>query len=94
MPGTTITFTPPNRTWSITSASSIFGGLKSAGFDVVVTDPVIEYIKELETVVGKRGWDWDIRWNPRHRFTEIFQVIIKFRKGKEKYAAYFALKWS
>lgn len=52
-------------------------------------DPNDHYREELETKVGRQGWDWDWRLtdNPK-------KLKIKFRKGKEKWATYFSLKWN
>ena len=53
-------------------------------------DPNDHYRPELERVVGKQGWDWYWKVDPN----DVDSLIIKFRKSKENYASYFALKWS
>jgi len=55
------------------------------------SDPNDHYRPELTKIVGKqtRDWDWELKDNDVSDNT----LTIKFRKGKEKYASYFAVKW-
>ena len=53
-------------------------------------DPNDHYRPELERLVGIQKWDWDWKVNPNN----LDILTIKFRKGKAKYASYFALKWT
>lgn len=55
-------------------------------------DPNDHYRPALEKHVGKQGWDWD--WMITDNDIRSDSLTIKFRKGKEKWASYFGLKWS
>ena len=55
-------------------------------------DPNDHYRPEIEKNVGKQGWDWD--WCLTENDINKNRLTIKFRKGKERWASYFALKWS
>ena len=66
-------------------------------------DPNDHYRPELESLVGKQGWDWQWRhriettmYSPGYEDKMITgdKVVIKFRWGKEKEAMYFRLKWT
>ena len=59
------------------------------GNQVNSADPNDHYRPELERLVGRQGWDWDWRVDPY----DIDGLMIKFRKGKQYHASYFALKW-
>lgn len=60
-------------------------------------DPNDHYRPHLEKLAGKQGWDWDWKLG----YIDIGQgirvsgdtLIIKFRKGKDRWASYFTLKW-
>lgn len=75
------------------------------GVQTESTDPNDHYRPWLEATVGRQGWDWDWKIGPVTRI-EFFnsndaydfeslgdKLEIKFRKGKEKYATMFALRW-
>jgi hypothetical protein len=49
-------------------------------------DNLSEYLYFLNKYVGMQGLSWDWDWKTDH-------MIIKFRKGKEKYAILCQLKW-
>ena len=53
-------------------------------------DPNDHYRPELERLVGVQGWDWEWKVGNIGRNT----LLIKFRRGKTKYAPYLAMKWS
>lgn len=53
-------------------------------------DPNDHYRPALEKLVGKQGRDWQWKMDDN----DIDNILIKFRKGKDRYASYFALKWS
>ena len=55
-------------------------------------DPNHHYRPEIEEYVGRQGWDWD--WGLKGNDINCNRLTIKFRKGKESHAMYFAMKWS
>jgi len=55
-------------------------------------DPNDHYRPWMEKEVGRQGWDWD--WTMTDNDVTENRLTIKFRKGKEKYAAMFALRWA
>ena len=60
-------------------------------------DPNDHYRPWLEQNVGRQGWDWD--WKLGAIAAEspgvvgFDTLVIKFRKGKEKYATISAMRW-
>jgi hypothetical protein len=98
IPGTTITIHWPKKEW-ITLHDDGNGGKTQAHTD----DPNDHYRPYLEKHVGKQGWDWDWRiqvgnsmWTPGYEDQDIQsdRVVIKFRKGKEKWASITMIMWS
>lgn len=82
MPGTTIKVKWPVGEVRIKQEQSgIWDYVRSA-------DPNDHYRPWLEKYVGKQGWDWNWKLDP-HGFDSL---IIKFRRGKEKYASHFLIK--
>ena len=63
-------------------------------------DPNDHYRPWLEQHVGRQGWDWDWKIGPIAAHNDDGTVvgfdtlIIKFRRGKSKYATMFALEWT
>ena len=52
-------------------------------------NPNDHYRPWMEESVGRQGWDWNWREGK-----SIDILVIKFRKGKEKYATIAAMRWS
>ena len=58
-------------------------------------DPNDHFRPWLETNVGKQGRDWDWRLNGNsNEISDTDTLVIKFRKGRGKYATMFILKYS
>lgn len=55
-------------------------------------DPNDHYRPELTEKCGRQGWDW--QWDLRDNDAAENKLTVKIRRGKSKYASYFALKWS
>jgi hypothetical protein len=61
-------------------------------YTVHSADPNDHYRLEIESKVGRQGWDWD--WTLTDNDINNNTLTIKFRRGKEHLAPYFALRWS
>jgi len=55
-------------------------------------DPNEHYRPELESLVGRQGWDWD--WMLTDNDLSENRLTIKIRRGKERWAGWLSLKWS
>lgn len=84
----------------IHTASFLHKMLTNNNNEVFSVDPRDFYQPWLETNVGKQGWDWDWKSEPAWSMYEPSLpsyeqdfLIIKFRKGKEKYATEFLLRF-
>jgi len=75
----TVDHNHPNWDWSL-------GATLQEGFSA---DPNDHYRPWMEKHVGRHGWDWNWRIGQN-----IDTLVIKFRKGKEKYATIAAMQWS
>jgi hypothetical protein len=96
MPGAKITVAWPTG-WTVPEPApgGGFNSTKSA-------DPNDHFRPWLEANVGRQGWDWDWRMGPTTGamggvgkptiFTGDY-LVIKFRRGREKYATMFTLIW-
>lgn len=93
MPGTKITVEwPTGWTRPVSAAGGGYIQVESA-------DPNDHFRPWLETNVGQQGWDWDWRLGPiigaqgTGAGTLLIgdYLVIKFRKGREKYATMFEL---
>ena len=93
MPGTTVTVNWPSG-W--TEGDHLGNQIQSA-------DPNDHFRPWLETNVGKQGWDWDWRMGKitgaqgsgnGQTILSCDTLTIKFRKGKEKYASLFLLRYA
>lgn len=56
------------------------------------SDPNDFYRHELESLIGKQGWDWD--WGMDLSDPSKDMLTIKIRQKYAKYAIMLALKWS
>jgi hypothetical protein len=101
IPGTTITIPWPKKEWI-----TLPGQCRSCQIQnpcAHTNDPNDHYRPYLEKHVGKQGWDWDWRiqvgnsmWTPGYEDQDIQsdKVVIKFRKGKEKWASITTIMWT
>jgi hypothetical protein len=79
------------------------GSIVNEVYTIESSDPNDHYRPFLEKNVGKQGIDWDWRiqvgnsmWTPGYEDQDIQsdKVVIKFRKGKEKWASITMIMWS
>ena len=80
--------------WNSISGTTITLPWGGTGSSVLPPD---EWKDWLNKHVGRKGWDWDWRlsYNPNNPMELRFGLIdIKFRKGKDEFAALVLLKWS
>lgn len=58
-------------------------------------DPNDHFRPWLEKNVGRQGWDWEWRIGKVAAQTNVQDtLVIKFRRGREKYATIAALRWA
>ena len=89
MPGTFITVKWPSG-WAVLHEFSDGSKVSTES-----SDPNDHYRPWLEKNVGKQGIDWDWRHKLHdHMFQPDDYLIIKIRKGKDKWATQAALKWA
>jgi hypothetical protein len=85
MPGTKI-----KVKWPVGWTDSVEAG-GGGTIQIESADPNDHYRPELENLVGKQGLNWD--WTLMDDDISTNKLTIKFRRGKEHLASYFALKW-
>ena len=56
------------------------------------SDPNDHYRPELETLIGKQGWDW--QWGMSDSDVTNNRLTIKIRQKYAKHATILALKWA
>lgn len=97
VPGTTIKVRWPRYEWA--AAAWTDGSVEQR----LTSDPNYHYRPWLEKNVGKQGIDWNWRIQVGRSFytpgyedqdQESDKVVIKFRKGKDKWASVAGLLWS
>lgn len=72
----------------------------AARYEIESADPNDHYRPALEQNVGRQGWDWNWRIGPMAAINDTGTTVgfdtltIKFRRGKEKWASYYKLKWA
>lgn len=103
MPGTKITVKWPAGLVEIDDSMPQWDWtIGPAKYVVASADPNDHYRPWLEKNVGRQGWDWDWRLGPitgaqgsKNGPTILTgdYLVIKFRKGKAKYATMALLKW-
>jgi len=96
MPGTTI-----KVTWPVGPIRPIIIDAESVDYDWIAggyhvnldesADPNDHYRPELEKKVGRQGFDWD--WCLTNNDIVENKLTVKFRRGKDNWASYFAIKW-
>lgn len=98
VPGTTIKVKWPRKEWLVLQDDGDGGRI-----DTLTDDPNDHYLPWLEKNVGKQGIDWNWRIQVGRSFytpgyedqdQESDKVVIKFRKGKGKWASVAGLLWS
>ena len=58
-------------------------------------DPNDHYRSWMEKHVGKQGWDWDWRIGTVAATDTVRDtLLIKFRRGREKYATMAVMSWA
>jgi hypothetical protein len=95
MPGTKITVAWPTG-WTVPEPAAGGGYISTES-----ADPNDHFRPWLEQNVGRQGWDWDWRMGPvtgaqggpGGTWLTGDYLVIKFRRGREKYATMFTLKW-
>lgn len=89
IPGTEITVRWPRG--PITIDDPVWT-MSTAPWTVESADPNDHYRPELERLVGRQGRDWD--WCLKDCDVAQNRLTIKFRRGKDRWGTYFALKWN
>lgn len=89
MPGTEITVCWPRGSITIDDP---FYTMSTTPWTVESADPNDHYRPELERLVGRQGRDWD--WCMKDCDVARDRLTIKFRRGKDRWGTYFALKWN
>jgi hypothetical protein len=93
MPGTEFKVQWPNGPVTIDEGHPLWDWtIGPSRYTVESADPNEHYRPEIERRVGMQGWDWD--WCFKDGDISKNLLTIKFRRGRETLATYFALKWS